>query len=156
MLSCRLLTCPLAFVSALGIAAGQGLTSKQLKMLQDPAGWEYIRISDPDDGIPTQHTCFDGVPHPQQCSGVMSFAPDNTFTQRIYIHGQTVQRHGTYQLDGSELAFFDELGTKDGPYTLGFNAQKKRLVLEMPQVRIELELEKQYRKDRQEHKQPPH
>jgi hypothetical protein len=154
MRSHRLLTCPLAFVSALAIARGQGLTDKQLKMLQDPSGWEYVKISDADNGIQTQHTCFDGIPHPQECSGVMIFRPENTFVQRLHIHGQAIQRHGHYQLAGNQLAFFDELGTKDGPYSLKLSTQKKRLVLEMPQVRIELELEKRFRKYSQPHKQP--
>ncbi len=156
MLSNQFRNCPLFLTFALGVAAGQDLTGNQLKMLQDPAGWEYIKISDVDGGIQTQHACFDGLPHPHQCSGVMIFAPDNTFVQRIYIHGQIIERHGTYQLDGNQLAFFDELGTKDGPYTLDLETRQKRLTLEMPQVQLELELEKQYRKDRQAHKQPAH
>jgi hypothetical protein len=58
-------------------------------------------------------------------------------------------------LDGNQLTFFDELGTKDGPYALNINTQAKRLVLQMRPVRIDLELESQYRKDRQNQKQPP-
>ena len=130
------------------------LSADELKMLQDPSGWEYIKISDVDNGIQTQHTCFDGHPHPQQCSGTLTFSAGTTFVQKTRIHGQTVQRHGTYQLDGNQLTFFDELGTKDGPYAVSINTQTKRLVLEMQPLRIDLELESQYRKDRQSHNPP--
>jgi hypothetical protein len=58
-----------------------------------------------------------------------------------------VDRHGTYRLDGNQLAFFDEFGTEDGPYTLDLNTQTKHLILSMPQIRIELELESQYHED---------
>ena len=136
------------------VAAQGALSDDQLKMLHDPGGWEYIKIGDVDNGIQTQHTCFDGHPHPNQCSGTMTLNPGNTFLQKTRIHGQTVQRHGTYQLDGNQLTFFDELGTKDGPYALSINTQTKRLVLQMQPVRIDLELESQYRKDRQSHNPP--
>ena len=62
------------------------------------------------------------------------------------IHGQVVSRHGTYELDGNQLALYDEFGTQDGPYSVDLNQQTKALVLSMPQVRIELELEKEYKK----------
>ncbi|HEX4769887.1 MAG TPA: hypothetical protein VH351_03585 [Bryobacteraceae bacterium] len=136
------------------MGAQGALADDQLKMLQDPGGWEYIKISDVDNGIQTVHTCFDGHPHPRQCSGTLTFSSGNTFVQKTRIHGQTVQRQGTYQMDGNELTFFDELGTKDGPYTLNLNTQTTRLVMEMLPVRISLQLEKQYRKDRQSQKQP--
>jgi len=74
--------------------------------------------------------------------------------QSVRIHGQTVQRHGNYQLDGRELAFFDEFGTKDGPYTLEINTQTKHLKIQMPQVQIELELESQYQDDLRGRKKP--
>ena len=137
------------------LPAQDALTSDQLKMLQDPGGWEYIKISDVDNGIQTQHTCFDGHPHPQQCSGTLTLSADNSFIQKTRIHGQTVQRQGTYQLDGNQLTFFDELGTKDGPYMLNISTQTKRLTMQMLSVRIDLELERQYRKDRQSQKQSP-
>jgi hypothetical protein len=60
------LTCPM-------LLRGQDvLSAHQPKMLQDPSGWEYIKIPDVDNGIQTEHTCFDGHPHPQQCSGTLS------------------------------------------------------------------------------------
>lgn len=127
--------------------AGGFLSSDELKLLQDPGGWEYISVSDSDNGIQTQHVCFDGRPHPQECSGTLTLTASNTFVQNVHIHGQTVQRNGTYELDSDQLSLFDELGTKDGPYTVHIDVQKKSLVLEMPQVHIELELEKQYRED---------
>jgi len=128
-------------------ARARGLLSDdQLKLLQDPGGWEYITVSDSDNGIQTQHTCFNGQPHPEECSGTLTLTSGHTFVQNVYIHGQSVQRHGTYQLNGTELTLFDELGTKDGPYTVDINTQAKSVILDMPQVHIELILEKEYRK----------
>ncbi len=140
----------LAFSAQIG--ARNGLSEDELSILQDSGGWEYISLSDSDDGVPTTHTCFDGTAHPEQCSGTLAFSASNTFIQTVHIHGQSVQRHGNYQLDGNQLAFFDELGTKDGPYTLELNAQTKSLVLKMAQVRIELMLEKEYKGNRQKPK----
>ena len=131
------------------------LTSDELNMLQDTGGWEYVTISDADAGIQTQHVCFDGHPHPGACSGTLRLTPEKTFVKSIRIHGQTVDRHGNYRLDGNQIAFFDEFGTEDGPYTLDLNTQSKRLVLSMPQVRMELELESQYREDKRGEKQKP-
>lgn len=136
-----------------GTLLAYDLSSDQLKMLQDPGGWEYISLSmNQQNGFPTQHTCFDGRPHPNECSGTLVFKSDQTFTQSVKIQGKTVQRTGTYQLNGDQLAFFDELGTQDGPYKLTLNMQAKSLVLQMPQSRIELLLESEYRKNRQEGK----
>jgi hypothetical protein len=141
-----------AAIALLGLAvcvSGRGgLSQDELKMLQDAGGWEYITISDQDAGIQTKHTCFDGQPHPQECSGTLTLNPDNTFVQQVHIHGKTDARNGTYQLDGLEIAFFDEFGTRDGPYQLTIDTQAKRLTLEMPQVRDEFVLEKEYKKQR--------
>lgn len=131
------------------MSARDTLSRDQLKLLQDAGGWEYITISDPDSGVQTTHTCFDGQPHPNQCSGTLTLNPDNSFVQQVHIHGQTVARHGTYQIDGTQIAFLDEFGTKDGPYQLTLDTEAQRMVLEMPQVRDELELEKRYKKDRE-------
>lgn len=134
--------------------AGRSLRDSDLKLLQDPGGWEYVTVSDVDSGIQTKHTCFDGRPHPQECSGTLSLSSDNTFTQNVHIHGQTVGRHGTYRLEDQKIAFFDEFGTEDGPYFLELNAQTMHLTLKMPQVKIELELESQYRDDMRAGKHP--
>jgi hypothetical protein len=136
----------LAFAPAL--SARDSLSQDDLKLLLDPGGWEFITITDSDSGIQTQHTCFDGQPHPQECSGTLTLHPDNTFTQRVHIHGQTVARQGKYELDGSQISFFDEFGNRDGPYRLTLDAHAKRLTLEMPQVRDELVLEKEYKRQR--------
>ena len=133
-------------LALLNIGAGDP-TNDELTLLQDPAGWEYLSMSDVDAGIQTEHTCFDGRPHPENCSGTLTLTPSNTFAQSVHIHGETVQRHGTYELSGDQLTFTDELGTKDGPYSFTIDSQSKRLVLQMPQVRIELELERQYKED---------
>jgi hypothetical protein len=126
------------------------LSQEELKLLQDAGGWEYITISDQDAGIQTKHTCFDGQPHPSECSGSLTLNPGNTFVQQVHIHGQTVTRHGNYELDDHQIVFYDEFGNRDGPYRLTLDAQAKRLTLEMPQVRDELELEKEYKKQRRQ------
>ncbi|MFL6466116.1 MAG: hypothetical protein ACJ73N_17120 [Bryobacteraceae bacterium] len=141
---------PLLVVAFAGILLASELGSDELKMLQDSGGWEYISMStNEQNGFPTQHTCFDGRPHPGQCSGTLILTASNTFSQNVRIHGQTVKRTGTYQLNGDQLAFIDELGTQDGPYTLTLNTQAKSLILQMSQARIELLLESEYRKNMQ-------
>ena len=127
------------------------LSDEQLKMLQDSGGWEYVTLSDSDSGVQTKHTCFDGQPHPQECSGTLTLTASNTFVQNVHIHAQSVQRHGTYELSGNNLTLTDELGTKDGPYTIEIDTQSKSLIMHMPQVRIELKLEKEFRKQMQRH-----
>jgi len=129
-------------------------TQDELKLLQDPGGWEYITVSDQDAGIQTEHVCFDGQPHPRECSGKLILRPDNTFTQQVTIHGKSVDRHGKYELNDEQIAFFDEFGTRDGPYTLQLSVDSKTLVLSMPQVRLELELESQYKEEARQKKAP--
>jgi hypothetical protein len=142
---------PVIAVVFAGVSLLQGLNTDEMKMLQDSGGWEYITMSRNEmNGFPTQHSCFDGRPHPGQCGGTLTLTPNKTFVQNMRIQGQTVRRNGTYELNGDQLAFIDELGTKDGPYTLVLNAQAKSLVLQMPQVRIEFLLESEYRKNMQE------
>lgn len=148
-LHAKLSACAVLLLWAPIVSARRDLNADELKFLQDPGGWEYITISDQDAGIQTQHTCFDGQPHPSECSGTLTLNPDNTFVQQVHIHGQTDARHGTYKLDGAEIAFFDEFGTRDGPYRFTLDSQAKKLTLEMPQVKDELLLEKEYKKQRQ-------
>jgi len=143
-----------AAIALLPSTAYDALSADEIKLLQDAAGWEYVSVSDQDAGIQTQHTCFDGEPHPGQCSGKLILTQAKTFVQQVSIHGASVDRHGTYQIDGDQISFFDEFGTRDGPYALQLNGETKMLVLSMPQVRLELELEKQYKEDR-EQKKPP-
>jgi hypothetical protein len=135
LLSCSLL-----------MRAGDALPPDQMALLQDAGGWEYITISDSQDGFPTQHTCFDGTPHPNTCSGTLTLTPNNTFVQKTYLHHQSVSRSGTYQLDGNQLSFFDEFGTRDGPYTVAIDTVNKVMTVNMPQVTMKLELYKEYRK----------
>jgi len=119
------------------------LSREELKLLQDSGGWEYIKMTG--SGIQTEHVCFDGKPHPEICSGRLTLSTDNQFVQEVTIQGRTVSRHGSYTLDNDQLAFFDELGTRDGPYTIELDGQAKTLVMSMPQVRIELILQKALR-----------
>ncbi|HEY7302614.1 MAG TPA: lipocalin family protein [Bryobacteraceae bacterium] len=135
----------LPFLCTAGLAFA--LSQDELKLLQDPGGWQFITVRDPDSGIQTTHTCFDGRPHPDECSGTLKFRSDGTFTKNIYIHHQKVQRHGNYKVDGDQLAFHDEFGTQDGPYTVAVDASKKTMTLDMPQIHIGLELESAYRKE---------
>lgn len=141
-------------LAALPFAAGHHLPSSELKLLQDPGGWEYILIGDKDAGIQTQHTCFDGQPHPDECSGSLTLSPDGTFVQHTFVHHERVARSGKYRLDGSQLTFFDEFGNPDGPYTFSLDAQKDILVLDNPPLHMELELHSQYVADRDAKRAP--
>jgi hypothetical protein len=148
------------FLLVLRLDARADLNDDELKMLQDSGGWEYIAISDPDNGIQTKHTCFDGQPHPEECSGTLTLNPDNTFVQKVHIHGETVERHGQYELNGNQITLIDELGTRDGPYTLDIDVQSKQMSLQISQaagvlVRIELKLEKEHKKQLQDQKHQP-
>jgi hypothetical protein len=134
------------FVTGSLLMHADDLAPDQLALLQDSGGWEYISMNDSQDGFPTQHTCFDGQPHPDVCSGTLTLTPQNTFLQKTYVHHQSVARHGTYQLDGDQLAFFDEFGTRDGPYTITVDTQSKFMTMDMPQIKIKLQLYKEYRK----------
>jgi hypothetical protein len=120
------------------LGAHDELSGDQLKLLNDPGGWEYVKIEDSDAGVQTEHTCFDGKPHPDVCSGTLTLSSGNTFVQKVNVHHQSVSRHGTYSLDGDQLAFFDEFGTRDGPYTVAIDSDKSSLSLRMPQVHLEL------------------
>ena len=135
---------------SLSLSAFDDLTPDQLTMLRDSGGWEYISMNDSQDGFPTKHTCFDGTPHPDACSGTLTLTPDNTFTQQVFVHHQTVSRHGTYELNGNQLALFDEFGTRDGPYTLSLDAPNKQMTMAMPQIDIKFLLYKEYRKQLEE------
>jgi len=129
----------LLFAFATIAGSSYDLANDQLKLLKDPGGWDYLKMSDT--GIQTDHPCFDGKLH-RECTGRLRFSPDNTFTQEVTIQGQTVPRHGTYTLENDQLTFFDELETRDGPYTIEIDAQKKSLVMYTSAVRVELILHK--------------
>jgi hypothetical protein len=127
-------------ITAMMLNAFADLSPQQTKLLKDPAGWDYIKMSDT--GIQTEHPCFDGKPPTEECNGRLIFTTDGKFTQSVTIHGQTVPRHGTYTLENDQLTFVDELETKDGPYTVEMDPQAKTLVLFTASVRIELTLHK--------------
>lgn len=120
-----------------------------LAILQDPGGWEYMTITDTDNGFETQHVCFDPKSS-GQCHGNLLFRPDNTFRKSIKVHGADVDRGGTYQVNGNNILFLDEFDNKDGPYTAQLNMETKTLVLEMVQAgvhfRMELLQEKEFQK----------
>ncbi len=129
----------LLLAAATVLSAFYDLSSDQLKLLEDAGGWDYIKMTT--SGIQTEHTCFDGKPH-SECSGRLRLRDDNTFTQEVTIDGQSVPRHGTYTLEDDQLTFFDELETRDGPYTIEIDAQKKSLLMYTSAVRVELILHK--------------
>ncbi len=137
-----------------GISAFDQFAPDQLALLQDSGGWEYISMDDSQDGFPTQHVCFDGRPHPDACSGTLTLTAAKTFVQQVAIHHQTVSRHGTYELNGNQLAFFDEFGTRDGPYTINIDSISKFMTMDLPPMKVKLQLYKEYRKelDKSRHK----
>ena len=124
---------------------GSGLTDDDRRLIQDAGGWEYISLTSSQAGFPTAHTCFDGKPHPNECSGKLILTPGNRFTQTTRIRGQSVSRNGHYELKDNQLTLFDELETRDGPYTLTLDRDAKTLKMAMPQVTVDLMLAKAYR-----------
>jgi hypothetical protein len=141
------LTLALLCLATARLGARDDLTGDQLKLITDPGGWEYIKIEDSDAGIQTEHTCFDGKPHPDVCSGTLTLSSGNTFVQKVSVHHQSVSRRGTYSLEGDRLAFFDEFGTRDGPYTVAIDPDKASMSLRMPQVHLELLLKNRKRRE---------
>lgn len=142
----------LLLLTAFGAAA---LPPDLLTLLQDPAGWEYMNITDADNGFETQHVCFDPK-KPGQCSGNLLFRTDNTFKKTMRVHGQDVNRGGTYQVDGNNILFLDEFNNKDGPYTAEIKKDSHTMVLETVQAgvhfRMELLLAKEFRKQQKARK----
>ena len=138
LVSCLLVSC---------ISAFDELAPDQVALVPDSGGWEYISMNDSQDGFPTQHVCFDGHPHPDACSGKLTLTGSNTFVQEVVVHHQSVSRHGTYELDGSQLAFFDEFGTRDGPYATNIDTQGKFMTMDLPPTKVKLQLYKEYRKE---------
>jgi hypothetical protein len=120
-------------------AAALALDQDQLKMLHDPQGWEYVSIFDHDNGVQMQHQCFvEGSPSEGACRGMLFLAPDGNFTQTVTVHGGTLERHGTYDLDDDQLTFKDELGTKDGPYAVDLKTDEKTMRISMRQAGVEI------------------
>ena len=130
---------PIIVVTAALLASAADLSQADRDLLQSSKGWDYVDVFDLDNGFQTHHQCFDkGHPNPDVCSGTLTLAPDGTFAQVIRIHGQDVNRHGTYQLDDSQITLADELGTKDGPYQIELNAQAKTLRLTSNQAGVQV------------------
>ena len=137
---------------SMAVSAYDSLGPEKLALLQDSGGWEYLSMNDRQNGFPTEHTCFDGQPHPDECSGTLTLTRSGEFVQRVSINHQSVSRNGTYELNGDQLAFFDEFGTRDGPYTIAIDSDKKLMTMNMPQIKVNLQLEKEYRKELAERK----
>src|SRR3982751_1952981 len=131
----------------------QGFVSTdELNLLQDSDGWEYTKIATAN-GFPTDHPCFDGTPHPQECRGTLTLGSDERFVKKIYIKGQPDTRTGRYKINGSDLTFFDEYDTQDGPYKMTLDSREKTLALQLGSQRIDLMLEKEYRSRSKSHKE---
>jgi hypothetical protein len=126
------------------------LSSDDTNMLQDSGGWEYLSISDANNGFKTSHVCFDEEKGKGDCRGTIVFRKDGSFTQDISAEGKNLRRHGTYELTDDGIVFIDELATKDGPYTLAFDHANSVLTLETVQagvtIRTKLQLEKEFRR----------
>lgn len=143
--------CALAFCLPAG--AHDSFSQDETAMIQDHAGWEYISITDPDAGVQTTHTCFDGQPHPGVCSGNVTLHTDGKFVKKIFVHGKADTRSGTYKIDGHQITFTDEVGATDGPYSLDLNMKAKTLHLQIAGADMMLMLESEYRKQGGQSKQ---
>jgi hypothetical protein len=143
---------------ALSSFSARALSPDELARLQDPGGWEYMTITDAGNGFKTQAVCFDPET-PGKCSGNLLFRSDNTFKKSMRVHGQTIDRGGSYQVDGNNILFLDEFNNKDGPYTAHLNKSAKTLVLETVQagvhLRMELLQEKEFRHRQSARKKTP-
>jgi hypothetical protein len=121
------------------LGSGADLSQADRDLLQSPQGWEYVDVFDLHNGVQMHHECFVlGHPNPDVCSGTLALSPNGTFTQVIRIHGQDVNRHGTYQLDDGQITLKDELGTTDGPYQIELNARAKTLRLTRDQAGVQV------------------
>lgn len=126
-------------------------------MLHDPGGWEYVAVLNLDNGMHITATCFvAGQLKPQDCRGTLTFTSGGDFVQNIQIHGENVQRHGTYELDGDHITFRDELGTQDGPYQLRVSTKTKTMRISMRQAGVlvgaDFHLERDYGKSKEQKK----
>jgi hypothetical protein len=143
----------LVWLAACFVSAQDSLTPEQLSMLRDPRGWKYVDIFDLNNGVQEQHNCFaKGEPSP--CSGNMKFNKDGTFVQKVFVHGGVAERNGTYELDGNNLTFKDELGTKDGPYQLKINTEKGTMKFSMDQTGVTIGADLALEKPPQKKKTP--
>ena len=135
----------LAFASLLPVfVAAQPLSRDDMRLIQDPGGWEYISITDSNNGFKTDGACFTG--HTKgPCQGSLTFHSDGTYSQVVNVSPKSVNRQGKYEISGSDLTLYDALGTKDGPYTIALDQGSHTLTLEMVQasvvLHIKLELE---------------
>lgn len=138
----------LLFLSAVPLLLA-GLTREQTDMLKDDGGWEYLTITDANNGFETQHTCFDEKGR-GECTGKLMLRKDGTFSQSVKGYGNSQDRHGTYSIDGDAVTFSDEFGYKDGPYTINLNVPASTMDLTTSQagvtVKIHLLLGREFRK----------
>ena len=126
------------------------LSADDTGLLQDAGGWEYLSIGNANNGFKTSPVCFDEQKGRGGCRGTLFFRKDGSFAQNIAAEGKNLRRHGTYEINDDGLVFVDELGTKDGPYSIDLDHANSILTLETVQAGVtiwtRLQLEKEFRK----------
>jgi len=145
------LICVAALV--IGVEEAAALTRDELKLVQDSGGWEYLTMTEVNNGFATQANCF-AKAFTGECKGTLIFRPDQSFRQDVSAHGKGMHRGGHYEIQGQDLTFWDEHETKDGPYHITINADEKSMTLETTQagvaVKIELLLESEFKRQLRE------
>lgn len=125
------------------------LTREQVDLLEDGGGWEYLTITDANNGFPTQNVCFDQKGR-GSCTGKLILRKNGTFVQTVTGHGKSMDRQGTFTLDGDNVTFADEFGTKDGPYRITLDVPTSTLEMATTQagvtIKVQLLLEREFRK----------
>jgi hypothetical protein len=133
------------------LAAGAmiALTADETAMVQDPGGWEYLTITDANNGFDTQAVCF-AKEFTGECRGTLLFRTDNTFRQDISAHGRSMHRGGLYEINDDEITFWDEHDTQDGPYSISINSEEKTMHIEATHAgvatKMDLMLESEFKK----------
>jgi hypothetical protein len=130
------------------LLAAQSLSQEDLAIIQDPGGWEYISITETNNGFKTDSVCFNEG-QKGRCQGTLAFHTDGTYAQNVTVTPKSVNRQGKYEISGPAITLYDAFGTKDGPYTIALDKTAHTLTLETVQTgvisRIKLELESSYR-----------
>src|SRR3954464_10043506 len=99
----RLATLSLLLVPCAHVFAS--LSSDDTTLLQDSGGWEYLSISNVNNGFKTSHVCFDEQKGKGDCRGTIVFRKDLSFAQNISAEGKNLRRYGTYDLTDDGIVF---------------------------------------------------
>jgi hypothetical protein len=131
------------------VGVALALSPDELKLFQDPGGWEYQTITEANNGFKTEGTCFTET-YTGRCRGNLFFREDGSFTQVLSGSGRSMHRGGRYELNGNQLTFWDEHDTKDGPYAVTLKPASNMLRIETTQagvvLRMDLMLEREFKK----------